>query len=546
VRAWLATFLVVIGVAAMSQELRFSGVIGQSQAVDAEPCAALHFHGVAVDGSGRLWAASGGNHLLVFVKAAAGDWRVDGELSLPVATAGCAALWFNGKNIVAWLADNRVALVDAEARKVTATVTLPEKTSSVFVTSSPGRFDLFALSGRAVFGVTFSSAAAERLLTLPDLREVPYTSLGLEPSSGDILAGTPYPFQKIYRFSADGAQVVKDGWPRQGWPVQFLAVQGAACFVNRPGVVTELPAARKEFVTIQPDFATSCQGAARVGDGAWWLATSQGLLHVRADGVVDTRLGGVADVRCLTVSRGGEVMAMVENGQRSVRFLIDGEPCSVPQSCGNEPWRVGAGWKDRAVSIVPDISGYLVLDDVERRLWRFDPAKTAWGDTPWTPLNALASPTSIAVGDLLLWLVDDGALLEADRRSLSFKKVDVEYPPGFVPRFVAACGGTQVFLASGTRVLALERTSDGVHKLRWSSPALFKRVAGIATDGHRVVVADAAELVVLSAADGAERERITAAGAPGGRFTPTSLAFFPPWLVVADQAGKRLLRFHVK
>jgi len=63
-----------------------------------------------------------------------------------------------------------------------------------------------------------------------------------------------------------------------------------------------------------------------------------------------------------------------------------------------------------------------------------------------------------------------------------------------------------------------------------------------------VVVADtdAAELVSLSTADGVAHAKIEAADIPGKRFFPTALAIRSPWLMVADQTGKRLIRFRIK
>ncbi|MFA6293033.1 MAG: hypothetical protein WC637_14695 [Victivallales bacterium] len=555
----LALIFAIISIYSSSQEIRFSGVIGQSQPSDADPCPALSFQGVALDGANRIWAAPGGNRLIVFVKAADGSWRVDGMPQLPAGTAGRTAVWFNGKNIVAWLGDNRVAIIDTEERKVTATFKLPDKTSSVFMPSSrgagAGRFDLLALSGCVVYGIGFDGVAAEKLLTMPDLREVPYTSIGIDPISGDILAGTPYPLQKIFRFSADGTQVGKDGWPRGGWPVQFFSEQGEACFVNQSGVITRLPASSlsksKASAAVQFEFAQSVQGIAYSPDGSCWLASSQGLLNVGTDGICITRLGGISDIRCLAVSSSGEVIAMTEKGQRAVRFLIDGRPCSAPMSRGNEPWRVGANWKDRAVSIAPDIAGYFVLDDDEMCIWRFDPARTVWGDTPWMSLKTSASftkPTAIAVGELFVWVIDNGSLFESDSRDLSFKKANAAFPEGFTPFFAAACNDNLVFLASEKKIIAMERAGDGAFKVRWSSPALFRKIAAIAAGESCVVVADAdaGELVSMSAADGAVLAKSAAPDIPGKRFSPTALAFRAPWLVVADQAGKRLIRFRIK
>ncbi len=558
----MKNILVIIGVcvsfAAMSQEIRFSGVIGQSQPSASEPCATLWFQGVAMDAAGRLWAAPGGNRLLVFSRDSGNAWRMDGSVSLPATTAGRTAVWFNGNDIIAWLGDNRVALIAPEAKSVTKTVPLPEKTSSVFVPSSPGtgagRFSLLALSGRTVFGVRFDGSPTEELLTMPDLREVLYTSVGLDPASGDIIAGTPYPFQKIYRFAGDGSQVGKDSWPRQGWPVQFIASQGVAWFVNQNGNVSPLSSSASQrkgaASALQVEFGTSCQGAAFAADGTWWCATSQGLLNIGSDGVVITRLGGVTDVRCLAITRAGEIVAMVEKGQRAIRFLIDDSACSAPRSRGNEPWRVGGNWKDRGASIAPDGGGYFVLDEEERRLWRFDPERTVWGDLPWTPLNDAASfekPTSLTVGDLFVWVVDNGKLLQSDRRSIHFTATQTVYPEGFSPIHSAAADDSSIYLASETKVIALERKSDASYAIRWASPVPIKKSVAIAADERCVVVADAeaAELVVLDSANGAVRAKITAKDVPGMRFAPSALAFRSPWLVVADQAGARLLRFRV-
>ena len=325
-----AIALTLASLASPSAELRLSGVIGQSQPADAEPCAAVSFQGVALDAAGRLWAAPGGPRLLRFAKDGGGAWRQDAAVALPAGTVGRAAVWFNGKEVVAWLGDNRLALLDPASNAVTKTLPLPEKTSSLYVPPTAGGFAALALSGRTVFGVKSDGAAATELLTMPDLREVPYTSVGVEPSSGDILAGTPYPFQNIYRFTASGAQIGRDGWPRRGWPNQFLASRGEAWFVNQGGTMTPLPPSaaqnKNASPTLQVEFANACHGFTLGADGVRWLATSQGLLEVGADGSALTRLGGVTDVRCLAISRDGDALAMVEKGQRAIRFPLDATP----------------------------------------------------------------------------------------------------------------------------------------------------------------------------------------------------------------------------
>ena len=123
--------------------------------------------------------------------------------------------------------------------------------------------------------------------------------------------------------------------------------------------------------------------------------------------------------------------------------------------------------------------------------------------------------------------------------------MELALPDGFTPSRVAAADDKTLYLTSERKLIALERKGGGAYGVRWISPVEFKGIVAVAADKQGLAVADVDALVLVDPATGAPLDKFTAAEAPGGRLSPTAIALRTPWLVVADQAGARLLRLRI-
>jgi hypothetical protein len=248
------------------------------------------------------------------------------------------------------------------------------------------------------------------------------------------------------------------------------------------------------------------------------------------------------------VAADGTVVAAVENGQRMLRFGLDDAPDTPLRGNANEPWRTAAGWKSRSAGLASDVIGFVVLDETENRLWRFDPEHTAWSEKPWiplTPAGTFAKARALAVGDALAWILDGDRLLEAERSTWTFRPMalpGIESPAVLTglaavwDRFLIGCTTRGIYV--------WQRTPDPRFRARWTLPDAFRSIAAIAATDEMLAVADAeaGTVSVLSLADGRQLGTVDGPAVPGG-MKPRAITFSGPWLLVADDAGKRLLRF---
>jgi hypothetical protein len=546
--------------AAEPSRLTFSGVLGQSQSADTEPLPFLGASGAAIDRFGKLWTAAG-NRLYRFSRATSGAWSCTSTVSLPTGTFGPRS---DGDRLFFICSDWKLYALqpssDSSQPAPTAVCSVPENLRNFAVAPAglsigfAASAKFFALSGDAVTAFSADGKSLGVVLTLTRPKDVSwwYTSVAVEPTTGDLLVGSYWPDTKIYRFRADGSQVTSGGWPRIGHAEHMAVTAGVAWALIGGGAVplAQDDARPLNLPSLQAHWTYYPNGLAADPSGGYWLATTQGLVHFDRRGRTDgLRLGGISGVRLLSVAPDGTLVAAVEGGQRMIRLFADDTPSAPLSSDGNEPFRVAAGWSDKACALSPAGAFFAVLDETARQVWAFDPWHPAWGEKPWVKLTdpaAFTAPRLLALGDGLAWIADGPKLLEVSQSAWSAPR-EVKLPgmsdaSGLTA--LSAAGDRMLVAATSTAVSAYSRAADGSFTLRWQSVRSFQKIRTLAAAPAFVAVADAgsAEVVVLDAAAGNPLATATARDVPGG-MAPAALAVTAPWLIVADETGSRLLRF---
>jgi len=533
-------------------ELSLSGIIGQSQPAEATPLVHFGFSGVALDGSARIWAATGTT--LIAVPAQPAGAPVSTTLTLPTGALGQGSVWFDGSRILVGLADGRLAIINPDSARIERTLALPVGTTHICSPGKAGtgaaRFPLIALTGRQLFGLTLAEPAAPVPLALiPDFGKTDVEAIGVLAGSGDIVVGAGYPDMRQYRFSADGGhQIQAQGWPRPGWARQYLSVGATTWMLAKDGAIVWVDG-ETSGLALRPAparLASQPSNGLAAGPGGWWLASGGGLLQVDGAGKPVNRIGGLPGMTGVALGADGTLM-MLQQGLRIVRMYVDDVPASAPDSPINEPWQINKGNRASGGAIASDRDGYLLTDVVDGLLWRFDPTRTAWGNQPWStccPTRTFSAVTGVAVGERMVRVVDDGRIREARRmdQPMVFTALDLPLPADAPPRWVAAVGDDRLIVANASMIACFERRS-GSFQLVWRQSG--KAVTAIAALPGVVAVAESEAVRLLDGINGHAVGAVTAMDMPDHRLDPIALTARSPWLVIADRASARMVRLRV-
>jgi hypothetical protein len=547
-----------------SVQWRFSGILGQSQPPGRKPFPFIGSEGVVADAEGALWSGSG-NEIVRFIHKEDGSYIVSGKFLLPASIRPGMGLRWDGRRIYFGGEDRRIYSFNPRERGAALKTKLAavgsDKTLSFAVTPA-GLLNGFGKKGK-VFTLAgddvrvFDETGADRgiVLTLKRPADAPwyYCAVGIEPVTGDLLATSEFPDPKIYRFDGSTSEITQ-GWPRQQYAGDIILCDGSAWTVGHGGAQTlpHAPLSRDAFA-VHAEWTRWTRGLAQDPAGNYLMACSQGLILFDSKGrAKNSRIGGLPGVRNLAVSPDGALVAGVEGGQRMIRLAIDDQP-DTPLQCDNyEPWRTANGWQSRTAAIAWDRTKYLVLDEVQNRLWYFDPWHTGWQETPWMPLTppqSFKNPRSLAVGNLYVWVLDDAGLIEIDRRN--YKCVKNVKLPGVDDmkkvRCLAATGAEEIILGTDNRISAFSRRGQEGYSLRWRNTESFKEITAMAVVDGVLAAVDAAksQIVFLDLQTGRVAGRITSNTVPGG-MVPTTVTASGKWIFVFDQAGSRILRFKLE
>jgi len=535
----------------------YSGILGQSQAPELEALPFVGAIGVAADAEKRLWIADGSDRLFVFQRTVAERWQMMKTVKLPTSVF---ALRWDGEALFLGGNDGKIYKLDPRAKEWAATAVFTF-TPGPFAVAPTGLHRGWAARGKAFFldadavKVANPTGAAEVVLTLPRPKgaEWTYCSVMLEPLSGDLLIGTRYPELKVHRFDAKGVAVTRNGWPRANIQPGLLETIAGSIWAGGNGDVTRIPvmAGGKDAMHLQTEWC-SCyvNGLAPDPYDGYWLSSSQGAVHFdRLGQPSGHRLGGISGVSGLGIAPDGSLLATVENGQRWLRLGTDDDADGPLRSNANEPWRTGGGWAHRACAFAWDGASFLVLDEVGKQLWHFDPQHTASDEKSWIELtekNSLAAPRALAVGNAQFWVLDQDHLLVGRQPNYAALET-VTLPEGIKPQEISRLAlrdDSTLIVATEKQVRAYTMGADGKYVTAWSSPDRFARIVSAAASAEWVVVADAESpnIQILSAQSGQRIATVTAESVPGG-MKPRVLAVWRKWLLAVDAQGSRILRF---
>ncbi|OGV62452.1 MAG: hypothetical protein A3K19_33380 [Lentisphaerae bacterium RIFOXYB12_FULL_65_16] len=553
--------------------IRVSGVLGQSQPADQSPLAFLSSEGAVLDATGGLWTAAG-EKLLRFAPGPGAAWRQDHTAALPAGTGGAVRLASDGKTFFVLTSERVILAFDPIAPDAAVTVCCDLRTALPAIPKDfavipagltagfAARSRFFLLGDDRVLAVDAAGPRTDTVVELqrPADAQWQYRAIGIEPKTGDLLVAGSWPDSAIHRFRMDGTELRNPHWPRPvpGHAERLAAIDGMAWVSCSDGTGLALPDAvfRDDDVRRFPGqwtlygrgLALSAQSAAA------WVASSQGLVEYDSLGKpVGRRMGGLPGVRTLAVAPDGTMVAAVEDGQRFIRLWVDDAPDAVLRSNGNEPWRTGNGWRCRAASVSWAGPHYLVLDEIEKRLWAFDPWHTAWKETPWIALtekDTLTAPRAATAHNRTAWVLDGDRLLFGNlQQPVTLAAATVDGSPalsGFT--FATALSETRVVLASRQELLALEHCGGGRHAVLWKAEAGVTDVRGLAAGDGFVAVTDAgapnAPVIVIDPDTGRRLCTLASDTVPGG-FTPGALAASGRWLYAADAAESRIVRLTV-
>mgnify|MGYP006279728981 CR=1 FL=1 len=543
---------------------RFSGVLAQSQPVEAEPLPFVGVSGLASDPAGRLWTVAG-RTLYCFHSTDSKSPTLIRRVSLPSPVSPSLGLRNDGQFLYAIGNDGRVFSLKPEAEKTSPRIFGRIRPGARSFTVAPqgleqgfaARAKLLVLRNNQVHGWRADGQEAGLLFELPCPPDAKwdFRAICLDPVNGELLAASYYPDNKVYRFKSDGEQVRTDWWPRPVFARRLQRVDrtvwGLTSFggIALPEKLIRLDdAARVDLSWTYPP-----TGIARDRNGRMWLGSTQGVVRYEEAGRPgDYRLGGLPGVVAMAVASDGTAVATVQGGGRHVRLYIDDRP-HAPLLCnGNEPWRTGRGWTGRASDIAWNGAFYLVTDRIHGRLWQFDPRNTgphrkAWH--PVTPEGVFAQVRHLAVGHAHAWIQDGTSLLHLpppDFREPGTVRFGQASPPAG-PLALAARTDRELYTASSTRLTAWKtQLAKTAWVKRWDVALDGADVADLAVSERLVAVSDRAgkRILLFDTGRGGRLGALEAHSIPGG-LAPGAVSLRGRWLLVADTAGDRIVRCRV-
>ena len=547
--------------------ISFSGVLGQSQPADAEPLPFVGACGVFFDKKGNLWTAAG-NELFMFSRTEGKSWACSKRIALPSPLLGRAGIRWDGERAFFACPDGKLYSFDPETQAVTSFAKTGDFSSSIsaFLAVVPAgltkgyaaKGKIFLLDGIQVQAFKEDGSPSGVVLKLELPKDTArYCAIGIEPHTGDLLVASYWPGSKIYRFDVSGQQVTSAGWPRSGDASGIVTLKETAWAVLLGGGAVSLPLDRDktEASTTESCYTMYASGMAEDPDGGRWIACSQGLVEFDKNGhATKRRLGGVAGVQSMSAADDGTLIALVENGQRIIRLAIDDEPDAVLTSNANEPFRTGAGWSNKACGLAWNGRQFLVLDQTSRQIWRFDPWHMLFGEKPWneaTQPGQFSNPSALTSNGSRTWIVDGGKVLEVNL--LPGEKAvpcpvdltDSESLGGIVSLSTSS-DGSLLGVASKNKVRAYMRSSTGSYAPLWNAVEGFQSISGMSVVKDVLFVAEKGRRSVtgLSLKTG-KTVAVLEEGAVKGGMMPACITGSSPWLLVADEQGRRILRFKI-
>lgn len=527
------TMISIMGLAAVASTagMRFSGVMGQSQAPGSEPIKFAEMRGAVPGENDTLWTLCGP---FLYQMDVAGD--------VPVLKKRYSAYGFDLCGIddkLYFSSGGWLNSIDPETGKTAKIIKFPEK----FVTfcRGTGKYSFLALTKDKVYGET---GGKWHELFKPVNEKGRNYSIGIEPQSGDVLVGSEYPTMKIRRYSLDGKEYKDGSWPRSGHSRYLTEANKTAWALSNQAI--SLPANLKnvkEVRTVGSEWAAPVTGMIIDSKGRYWLACDQGLLGYDARGnSLDIRAGGISNITALSASDKGELYAVSEG--RLIRMPIDAGSYD-PFTSNQSKFIIGRNYRSKGCDMTFSGNILFILDDVKKMLWTFDPGHMKWNEKTWnavTPENCFKKPCSMAISGNSIYVLDDGRILAA-ATSAPKSFIPIKMEP--VMHGINHLGmNNNILFCASNNVVAAYRMKDGAGQRIWESKGQFSGISGISAGNEYLVVTEAAagKILLLNIMDGKVVDNIDKSKVPGG-MKPTSVCIRGPWIFVYDDPGKRILRF---
>ena len=537
---------------------RLSGFLGQSQPEGFIPLSSLGVSGVIQATDSSLWFGSG-NSIFKAVKGTDGSWGASEVFKLE---SQARSICFDGLNAFILCSDNSIQRfnpLSPEGHGLLLKLDFRPRSFAIAPLRSEGKgfgklAKGFVLKDDIVYAWKADAPKLATLLNLPKPEKGNWEALGLDPETGDLLLSIGYPGGIVRRFSPSG-EIVNAIWPLPASASVISTTPEGAWFGH--GLFGFLPAPKASGILLKPKegfvhnyWTNEASGATKLSDGTLCVASAQGLVFLPPEGVPSRRIGGMEPVSMMSISPEGELVAYA--GGRFIRLAVDGSPFSPLLCNSHEPWRAANGYAGKALSIAWDRGGFLVLDASSDAVWSFDPKHTAWAEEPWRKLSSpkdLSKPSSLAVGDLLYWVLDDGRLLEFQRLEASSPKAlgplqDLDLSKA---KAISAATDKLLFIAEPKALSALAIDSKGGYKIAWRNDMSEFPTSALSADIDAVATLSRStgHIEVLDAATGARLVSFGPSCVPGG-FEPSAISLRWPWLYAYDDFGKRIVRFKIE
>ncbi len=558
--------------------LFFSGVLGQSQKQGMPTLPFNDVYGIFLDRKKNLWVMPEGCEVYRFSPSVqTQEYTLGKSITLPVKVQRSSGFSYDGEyayligsdwSLIAFdpvseTAQSLFQLDDLDVHQYQAFCALPaivDGGQPLENVASRSRF--FFRINRKIIAYNAEGEKTDFTLSLPDLKNVPYGPIGFTADGKSLLAASSYPDMNAYRFSLDGAQITNIGWPAPGFFIGFSNTGHLTWGLHAGGGAKSLPVDQmhtnsRSLPQEWTHFARSV--AAEEVRGRMWVGCSQGVVEYKAGGKAIRRLGGLRGVSNLAVNHEGDIVAIADNQARLLRLNWADRP-DEPLSCmGNESFRPGGGWKSRACSIAWRYPDFLVLDPVEKKIWRYDPNKIGFGQKAWidfTEANSFINPIAVTCGDSSVWVLDGGRVCflkqEKDSGNVMIVAPDTIEDLPANPCFLAVDPTDSILLIAGTDWLwgydiRSNSTGNVALTLKWKQAFIDVRIAGLAADQSVAIFSDSClnELVALNLVDGKAAFHFST-GQVGIDFQPRQLVIRKSWLIVNDPSSSRLLRFHLR
>lgn len=532
---------VLFAAALYGAELKFSGVLGQSQPEGTVPASAIGSSNAVNARDGKIYFFQG---LELCSLEPDNTLKKHFRFYTPA-----DSMLFDGKELYLYLFDKIMYRYDVKTKKTVRLFRTKEFHRSFAVApagdakgfAAKGKF--FAIeNGKKVIAWDADGQPKGTVLELPGglKQNARYQSIGLLPETGDLAVGSGYPDMLFYRFKPDGIRYSADGWP-----VNMTVHKTAVCGGQLWGLgesVRNMPAvimAQDQKILSGGDHYL--RGIASDGRGGWYIAGSAGLKRYTEASPKKAlrRIGGIEKLAALAADK-GVIVAVPEKSLRMIALNADDLPDSPLLSPGDYSWQFlyGSTWNGHISGLLKDGNTYLVLNGKMGVLCRFDPDVPMSQRTKrWSVIQmepAVKDSLSMAKAGERIYILTASGLL-AGKDAVPLKLVPVPLPlPANCMKIVGMPDGS--LLAAGRNELVLLK--DG--KQSWKT-AVPEGITDIAAGGEYVAAGSPSGIQLYTLADGKSAGTFSKKG-----FHPGQIALDGNWLFAEDPANFRILRFKIK